>query len=69
MAAYPQKLESSGRFNREEIININKITQIITNERYITYNNKIYYDPKGLRMGGPLSATLIELYMQMFEEK
>lgn len=29
----------------------------------------MYYDPKGLPMGEPLSATLVALYIQHFEEK
>lgn len=40
----------------------------ITKQNYFEWNGKTYCNPKGLPMGGPLSALLAEIYLQQFEK-
>lgn len=63
-----KKLKESGNLDEEEIKDIINITNTITKQSYFKYENKIFYDPKGLPMGGPLSGTLAELFMDNFEQ-
>lgn len=63
------KLTQSQKFIQEEIEDIVRITKNIINQSYFSYKDKIYYDPEGLPMGGPLSAILAEIYVRHFEEE
>ena len=61
------KLINSNKFNTNEIQEIIHSVNIIINQNYFQYNNKLYSQKEGLVMGGPLSALLSEIYMQNYE--
>ena len=61
------KLIHSNKFNINEIHEIIQSINVIINQNYFQYNNKLYSQKDGLVMGGPLSALLSEIYMQNYE--
>jgi len=69
LTALKEKLEQSDMFSEEEIVDILKMVEEIMKQNYFVWEGKIYYDPKGLPMGGPLSALLAEIYLQKFEKE
>jgi hypothetical protein len=46
---------------------IMKITQVIVEQNYFSFQNKIYVQNEGLAMGAPTSSILSEVYLQHIE--
>jgi len=41
---------------------------VILNQNYFQYNGTYFKPTKGIAMGSPISSTLVEIYLQFFEE-
>jgi len=68
LEALGNRLTESKQFNNDEIKDILNMVGEIIKQNYYEWNGNIYHDPKGLPMGGPLSALLAEIFLQKFEE-
>lgn len=67
ISALREKLVECDKFKEEEINDIVSMVSEIVNQNYFMWNGKIYTDPNGVPMGGPLSALIAEIYLQKFE--
>ena len=66
-----QTLEHLIRQNNTPEIHIQKIitlSKIITDQNYLTYNNKIYIQTDVLPMGSPILGILAEIFLHHVEK-
>jgi len=61
-----EKAKASNNFTESELNELKCMLDEITKQNYFEWKGKIFYDSKGLPMGGPLSALLAEVYLQKF---
>jgi hypothetical protein len=45
-----------------------ELIRVILNQNYFQYNDKYLKPTKGLAVGSPISRTLAEIYLRLFEE-
>ena len=45
-----------------------ELIKVILNQNYFQYNDKYFKPTKGIAVGSPMSSTLAEIYLQLFEE-
>ena len=62
------KLVNEGNLNDQEINQIILLTETILQQNYFMYNNKYYICSTGIAMGGPLSSTISQIYLNKIEE-
>ena len=63
-----KKLNECKKVSNDEIKQIMNILSIILKQNYFSYKGEYFISSKGLAMGGPLSSTLAQIYLNHLEE-